>query len=106
METRLFLRHLPLILSTLLTVVSAQIEFVAPQAGAVRKGGSTITVEWRYPVGQLELYDFARYDLFLCAGGNDEDSYVRSGYSLIFPSVHSLPLTSPGDHSLTLLTET
>jgi hypothetical protein len=77
MESRLFLRHLSLLLSILLTVVSAQIEFVAPQAGSIRKGGSTITVEWRYSVGQSELYDFARYDIFLCAGGNSEESYVR-----------------------------
>ena len=74
-------------------VVFSQIEFIAPQAGSIRKGGSTITVEWTYPASQSELYDFARYDLFLCAGGNDEDSYVRrSCSSKTLPSIHNLPL--------------
>ncbi|KAL2005283.1 hypothetical protein VTN00DRAFT_2493 [Thermoascus crustaceus] len=65
-------------LSLVLALASAalaDVEFMNPAAGATAKGGDTITVQWRDSGKDPKLSKLSRYDLFLCAGGNTEDSY-------------------------------
>lgn len=67
-------------LSLVLALASAalaDVEFMNPAAGATAKGGDTITVQWRDSGKDPKLSKLSRYDLFLCAGGNTEDSYVK-----------------------------
>ena len=55
----------------------ADIEFTAPAAGASLPGGSAVAVQWKDSGSAPAIADLASYQLMLCAGGNDEDSYVR-----------------------------
>lgn len=63
-------------LTQLVLAASASIEFTAPAAGAVLKGGDTLVVEWQQLWNNSDVSDGTRFDIFLCAGGNHEDSYV------------------------------
>lgn len=67
--------------STVLLSVSpvawADIEIITPQADAILKGGGPIAVEWEYPGNSSSFSESTQYDVFLCAGGNNQDGYVR-----------------------------
>lgn len=75
-------------LFTLLAAVApyafADIEFTSPSAEATLSGGSTIKVQWKDSGIPPALKDLQSYQLFLCAGGNDEKSFVRTHWSVIF----------------------
>jgi hypothetical protein len=64
----------------LLTVVSlcaADVKFTSPPAGATLDGGGVLTVEWEESGDEPSISDLSTFELFLCAGGNEEGSYVR-----------------------------
>ncbi|KAL2359211.1 hypothetical protein RJZ56_007943 [Blastomyces dermatitidis] len=62
-------------LAQLVLSASAAIEFTAPVAGTILKAGDTLNVEWQQVGNSSEIPDAVRFDIFLCAGGNDEDSF-------------------------------
>ncbi|EEH22467.1 hypothetical protein PABG_04678 [Paracoccidioides brasiliensis Pb03] len=64
-----------LLLTQFVLAASATIEFTAPPAGSVLKGGSVLNVEWRHLGNDTESLASTLFDLKLCAGGNREDSY-------------------------------
>lgn len=75
-------------LFTLLAAVApyafADIEFTSPSAGATVSGGSTIKVQWKDSGISPALKDLQSYQLFLCAGGNDEKSFVRVKWRVLY----------------------
>lgn len=56
----------------------ADVEITSPAAGVTVKGGSSISVEWKDSGSQPALSDLKTYTLFLCAGGNDANSFVST----------------------------
>ncbi|OAX78626.1 hypothetical protein ACJ72_07062, partial [Emergomyces africanus] len=62
-------------LTQLVLCASATIEFAVPAAGAILKGGDTLNVEWQQLGNNSDVSDAVRYDILLCAGGNDEGSF-------------------------------
>ena len=58
-------------LAALAPLVSADVEFTAPKAGATLDAGTTITVQWQESKTEPLITDFLTYQLFLCWGGND-----------------------------------
>ncbi len=68
-------------LLTLLAAVApyalADIEFTSPSAGATLQGGSVIKVQWKDSGTSPPISDLQGYQLFLCAGGNEDTSFVR-----------------------------
>ncbi|KAF2180633.1 beta-1,6-glucan boisynthesis protein-like protein [Zopfia rhizophila CBS 207.26] len=67
----------PLAIFALVTLVSADVEFTSPKAGASLTGGTAIEVEWKDSGEDPSLTDLTTYELFLCAGGNDAASIVQ-----------------------------
>ncbi|PGH17990.1 hypothetical protein AJ80_04611 [Polytolypa hystricis UAMH7299] len=66
-----------LLLSLIARFASCAVEFTAPGAGEVLKAGDTITVEWHHVGNSTQVPGDILYDLFLCAGGNEEGSYEQ-----------------------------
>lgn len=58
------------------TAVFADVKFTKPAAGSTETGGNGLTVEWEDSGDQPRLTNLISYQMFLCAGGNDENSYV------------------------------
>lgn len=67
--------RLPWLLVTLVPRVFADVKFTSPAAGAT-VSGPTISIEWEESGNLPKIADFASYQLFLCAGGNDQSSFV------------------------------
>lgn len=67
--------RLPWLLVTLVPRVFADVKFTSPAAGAT-VSGPTISIEWEESGTVPKIADFASYQLFLCAGGNDQSSFV------------------------------
>ena len=65
-----------LVLAAAAPFVSADVEFTSPAAGATVSGGSTINVQWKDSGTGPAVSSLQTYQLFLCAGGNDEASFV------------------------------
>ncbi|KAL2376583.1 hypothetical protein RJZ90_007402 [Blastomyces dermatitidis] len=87
-------------LAQLVLSASAAIEFTAPVAGTILKAGDTLNVEWQQVGNSSEIPDAVRFDIFLCAGGNDEDSFRKTeilakGTQYQRPSLLKLAETSP-----------
>ena len=55
----------------------ADVEFTSPAAGATVAAGKTISVQWKESGTDPPLKSFTNYQLFLCAGGNDPDSFIQ-----------------------------
>ncbi|KAF2002264.1 hypothetical protein P154DRAFT_521089 [Amniculicola lignicola CBS 123094] len=69
---------LPLtVFAALTSLVSADVEFTSPKAGATLTAGSTITVEWKESGDAPKIADLTTYQLFLCAGGNEAASILQ-----------------------------
>ena len=68
--------RLLLLLAAVAPYTLADVEFTAPSAGATETGGSTLDVEWKESGKGPAITSFSTYQLFLCAGGNDADSFV------------------------------
>jgi hypothetical protein len=60
------------LLAALAPFASADVEFVWPKAGERATGGNAVVVEWKDSGEKPPLSEFTTYQLFLCAGGNDE----------------------------------
>jgi hypothetical protein len=58
-------------LAALAPLVSADVEFTAPTAGATLDAGTTITVQWKESNTEPLITDLLTYQLFLCWGSND-----------------------------------
>lgn len=56
--------------------VLADVEFTQPKAGATLDGGKTITIKWKDSGDKPRIKDLITYEIFLCAGGNEEVDYV------------------------------
>ena len=70
--------RLLLLLAAVAPYTLADVEFTAPSAGATETGGSTLDVEWKESGTGPAITSFSTYQLFLCAGGNDADSFVST----------------------------
>lgn len=75
--------RLLLLLGTVAPYVLADVEFTTPSAGGTVAGGSTLKVEWKDSGKSPAISSLQTYQLFLCAGGNDEASFVSSPLAII-----------------------
>ena len=64
------------LLATLVPYVLADVKFTSPAAGSSISGPS-ISISWEESGTTPKIADLASYQLFLCAGGNDETNFVR-----------------------------
>jgi hypothetical protein len=62
--------------AALIPFASAGIKFTSPAAGTTLTAGTAIEVKWEEGGDGPKIADLLSYELFLCAGGNDEGSYV------------------------------
>lgn len=82
MRSSLISLILPLVLCD---IVSALIEFTAPRHADILKGGKATSVKWQYSsTAELQSPDSSEFNLYLCAGGNEVDSYV-SRAAFLYP---------------------
>ena len=58
------------------TSVLADVKFTSPGAGTTEAGGTALSIKWSDSGDDPSLDDLVSYQLFLCAGGNDEAQYV------------------------------
>lgn len=65
-----------LLLAAVAPYAFADVEFTSPSAAATLQGGSTVKVAWKDSGTKPALSDLQGYQLFLCAGGNDGQSFV------------------------------
>lgn len=70
-------------LSALAALVVADVEFTTPAAGAILTAGSTISIKWDDSGDAPKISALTSYQLFLCAGGNDDASYVRTDRAIL-----------------------
>ncbi|KAF2455163.1 hypothetical protein BDY21DRAFT_387237 [Lineolata rhizophorae] len=72
---------LPLVLGPLLLLLprraAADVKFTKPEAGATLRGGGALTVQWEDSGDAPAIDDLTTYQLFLCAGGNEEGSFIQ-----------------------------
>lgn len=66
------------LLATFTPYVFADVRFTTPEAGGTIKGGGSLTIEWEDSGDTPALDSLLSYQLFLCAGGNEAGTYVRS----------------------------
>ena len=55
----------------------ADIRFLTPAAGATVQGAGALQVSWEDSGNEPALEDLTTYQLFLCAGGDDDSSIVQ-----------------------------
>ncbi|KAK5200844.1 Cell wall synthesis protein kre9 precursor [Cryomyces antarcticus] len=72
----MLLRLLPL-LAALTPFALADVQFTSPAAGATLPGGGAISVAWKDSGSAPALSALTSYQLFLCAGGNDNTNYIQ-----------------------------
>lgn len=63
--------------ATLFAIALADVEITTPAAGS-SVTGLTLDVAWKDSGKQPPIADLANYQMFLCAGGNEDTNYVRS----------------------------
>jgi Ser-Thr-rich glycosyl-phosphatidyl-inositol-anchored membrane family/Yeast cell wall synthesis protein KRE9/KNH1 len=64
------------VLAALLSFVVADVKFTSPAAGS-SKAGLEITLEWKDSGNDPPISDLVTYQMFLCAGGNTDTSYIQ-----------------------------
>ena len=65
------------LLTALVPFALADVEFVTPAAGnSIAGGGKAISVTWKESGIDPPISSFTGYTVFLCAGGNEEESQV------------------------------
>jgi hypothetical protein len=69
---------LSVFLTALLPSVFADVKFTSPAGGETFTGGGSIKAAWTDSGDAPSISDLTTYQLFLCAGGNEEGTYVRS----------------------------
>ncbi|WEW57933.1 Cell wall synthesis protein kre9 precursor [Emydomyces testavorans] len=75
MKLTLLQQHLLFLAVLPLKTVSSPVQFLQPPAGAILKGGEAIDVQWKYTENSEPELESNRFSLYLCAGGNDVDTY-------------------------------
>ena len=63
------------LLAALLTIAFADVEFTSPKAGS-SESGLSLKISWKDSGDEPKISELATYQMFLCAGGNDEGTYV------------------------------
>lgn len=76
----MIIRVLP-ILAPLLSLALADVEFTSPRAGQ-SISGTTLQIQWKDSGETPAIEDLATYQMFLCAGGNEETEYVRQNNAM------------------------
>lgn len=89
----MILRRLWLLASFVLSVF-ADVKFTKPEPGATIEAGGTLTIEWEESGESPSLDSLLSYQLFLCAGGNDDGTFVGNFNSLL-PKLASNNFTDP-----------
>jgi hypothetical protein len=69
------------LLATLVPYVFADVKFTSPAAGGTI-AGPTISISWEESGTLPKISSLASYQLFLCAGGNEDSNYVTRPASL------------------------
>lgn len=64
------------LLAGVIPYIFADVKFITPEAGATIEAGSTLTIEWEESDESPPLDALLSYQLFLCAGGNEDGSYI------------------------------
>jgi hypothetical protein len=64
------------LLATVVPIVVADVQFITPKAGGTVKANA-LTVEWKDSGEAPPIDTLLSYQLFLCAGGNEDGAYVR-----------------------------
>jgi hypothetical protein len=67
---------LSVLLTALLPSVFADVKFTSPAGGETFSGGGSIKAAWMDSGDAPSISDLTTYQLFLCAGGNEEGTYV------------------------------
>ncbi|KAL8834841.1 MAG: hypothetical protein Q9170_003583 [Blastenia crenularia] len=65
------------LLAALTPLAFADIQFTSPAAGGTLPAAKPITAKWKDSGDGTALSDLKTYTLFLCAGGNDADSFIQ-----------------------------
>ena len=63
------------LLAAALPYALADVEFTSPAAG-VTLTGPTLSIKWKDSGSSPAISDLVSYQLFLCAGGNEDSNYV------------------------------
>jgi len=71
------LLRLLVLLAAVAPYALADVQFTSPDAGATVEGGTTLSVKWKESGTSPPITSLTTYQLFLCAGGNDQTSFVR-----------------------------
>jgi hypothetical protein len=71
----MILRSLYVLVTALLSLTLADVEVTTPAAGSTITG-PTLNIAWRESGKTPKIADLANYQVFLCAGGNDEGTFV------------------------------
>lgn len=71
------------LLAILVPFVLADVKFTSPEADGTVKAGGALTIEWEDSGETPPLDALLSYQLFLCAGGNTDGSYVRKVHLLL-----------------------
>ncbi|KAL8927568.1 MAG: hypothetical protein Q9208_002375 [Pyrenodesmia sp. 3 TL-2023] len=66
-----------ILLATLSSFALADVQFTSPAAGATLQAGKPIKAEWKDSGDGTPLTDLKTYTLFLCAGGNEAESFSQ-----------------------------
>lgn len=64
-------------IAALAALTIADVKFTSPSGGATVAGGKTVEVKWKDSGDDPPLDDLETYQLFLCAGGNEQDTYIQ-----------------------------
>lgn len=67
---------LSVLLTAILPSVHADVKFTSPAGGETFPGGGSIKAAWTDSGAAPSISDLTTYQLFLCAGGNDPDTFV------------------------------
>lgn len=64
------------LLTSILPSVHADVKFTSPAGGETFSGGGSIKAAWTDSGVAPSIADLTTYQLFLCAGGNDPNTFV------------------------------
>jgi hypothetical protein len=65
-----------LLLTALVSSVLADVQFTSPKAGS-SESGLELTIEWKDSGDDPPISALVTYQMFLCAGGNTDSSYIQ-----------------------------
>ena len=86
---------LSFLLTSFPSLISADVEFTAPAAGASIRGGSTFTVSWKDSGDAPSISDLTSYQLFLFSGSNAAPFQLTLLEDATFAAGNSITATVP-----------